>query len=80
MFVNGIGKLERSMKAMLLKSVYPWPRFHVRVMESIEASGSINLVELRISLTRSMKDIQAGLVDCLNEDAFFGIWSSLRII
>lgn len=67
LFINGFGKLERCMKSLLLKSVYAWPRFHIHVMENIAASGTVDLIELRISLSKAMKDIQAGLVDCMNQ-------------
>lgn len=66
-FVGGIGTLERSMKSLLLRSVYPWPRFHIDVIHNIESSGSVNLIELRISLTKTMQLIQEGIISSMNE-------------
>lgn len=64
---SGIGTLERAMKCLMLKNLYPWPRFHQKVIDSLSATSTVKLVELRVSLSKSMKMIQAGLVECLNQ-------------
>ncbi|KAJ3035702.1 hypothetical protein HDV00_003463 [Rhizophlyctis rosea] len=66
-FVNGFWKLERTMKLLFLRSVYLWPRFHVKVDAAIEKAGRADLVELRVPLTKSMKEIQASLVECMEQ-------------
>ncbi|KAJ3298748.1 hypothetical protein HK104_010313 [Borealophlyctis nickersoniae] len=42
-------------------------RFHVSVTEAIEENGHADLVELRVPLTQHMKDIQAALVECIEQ-------------
>ncbi|OAJ43057.1 hypothetical protein BDV3_001823 [Batrachochytrium dendrobatidis] len=66
-FVGGFATLERTMKVLYLRSVYFWPRFHVLVKESLDTNGSVELVELRIPMTKRMKEIQAAILDCLHE-------------
>ncbi|KAI8904315.1 hypothetical protein EDD86DRAFT_194941 [Gorgonomyces haynaldii] len=65
LFVNS--KLDRILKTLLIRHVYLWPRFHMQCIQDIEQAGQIELVELRVPLSRKMKDIQAGLVECLND-------------
>jgi DNA excision repair protein ERCC-4 len=61
--VNGIGKLERLCKSLLVRNVHAWPRFHVHVAESINVQ--VDLVELRVGMTSRMVEIQALLLECL---------------
>ncbi len=64
------------MKLLYLRHVYIWPRFHVQVSNELELvedntvlqqgrEKGISLIELRVPLSKLMKEIQAGLVDCL---------------
>ncbi|KAI9143822.1 hypothetical protein BKA69DRAFT_1155170 [Paraphysoderma sedebokerense] len=64
-FVSGFMKLEKMMKNLFLRTVYIWPRFHVLVSESLEASH-IDTVELYQPLTESMREIQTAIIDCLD--------------
>ncbi|KAH6575624.1 hypothetical protein BASA60_004927 [Batrachochytrium salamandrivorans] len=66
-FVGGFATLERTMKVMYLRSVYLWPRFHVMVKESLDQDDTVRLVELRVPMTRQMKEIQVAVLDCLHE-------------
>ncbi|KAL2914851.1 DNA repair protein RAD16 [Polyrhizophydium stewartii] len=62
-----IGGLERTMKLLYLRSAYLWPRFHISVKDSLDVRGAVDLIELRVPMTRRMKDIQAAIMDCLHE-------------
>ncbi|KAJ3225805.1 hypothetical protein HK099_006203 [Clydaea vesicula] len=65
-FTNGIWKLEKTMKLLFVRKVFLWPRFHHLVNADLQ-QGQINLVELRVPLTRKMKDIQAALIECIKD-------------
>ncbi len=60
-------KLERLVKTLLVQSVIFWPRFHINVMNNINQVGTLKLVEIRVPLSNSMRRIQTGLLECLNE-------------
>ncbi|KAI8925204.1 hypothetical protein BC831DRAFT_462186 [Entophlyctis helioformis] len=64
---GSIMSLERTMRVLFLRSVYLWPRFQVAVKESLDSGGRVALVELRVPMTRRMRDIQAAIMDCLHE-------------
>lgn len=55
------------MKALSLRKVQLWPRFHLTIKEDLEGEDRVvsEVIELRQPMTRSMRGIQAGLVDCL---------------
>ncbi len=55
------------MKTLHVRHVSLWPRFHLHVQSDIQAGGSVELVETRVPLTPCMRDIQAGLVECIAE-------------
>ncbi|KAI8914895.1 hypothetical protein DFJ77DRAFT_463850 [Powellomyces hirtus] len=65
-FTRGYWKLERSMKTLFLRHVFLWPRFHMTVMNNIE-QGKVELHECKVKLTQSMKEIQAALIDCIDQ-------------
>ncbi|KNC97326.1 DNA repair protein (rad1) [Spizellomyces punctatus DAOM BR117] len=66
-FTHGFWKLERSMKLLFLRHVFLWPRFHMRVHETLEGLGKVHVIESQVPYTQSMRDIQAGLVDCIDQ-------------
>ncbi|KAJ3347367.1 hypothetical protein HDU91_006792 [Kappamyces sp. JEL0680] len=66
-FCNEITKLERMMKILKVRSLHLWPRFQMTVRANLEEVGHVELIELRIPLTQKMKDIQASLMDCMNQ-------------
>ncbi|KAJ3021532.1 hypothetical protein HKX48_008294 [Thoreauomyces humboldtii] len=65
-FTHGYWKLERSMKTLFLRHVFLWPRFHMTVMKSIE-QGKVQLIEMKVKLTSGMMEIQAGLIECIDQ-------------
>ncbi|KAK9768075.1 DNA repair protein RAD16, variant 2 [Basidiobolus ranarum] len=52
------------LKLLFLRRVYLWPRFHVAIKESLEASKA-EVIELQQTLTKSMDDIQNAIIDCI---------------
>ncbi|KAI8825717.1 uncharacterized protein EV422DRAFT_563548 [Fimicolochytrium jonesii] len=65
-FTHGFWKLERSMKTLFQRHVFLWPRFHMTVTEDINR-GNVQLHECKVKLTKSMKEIQAALIDCVDQ-------------
>ena len=64
-FTGGIFKLEKSLRVLYQRHVSLWPRFQVQVKHDIEGREQVEMVELRIPLTRAMKKIQLALWECL---------------
>ncbi|RKP11517.1 hypothetical protein BJ684DRAFT_21907 [Piptocephalis cylindrospora] len=65
--IGRFSSLEKTMKALSLRKVQLWPRFHLTIKEDLEGEDKVvsEVIELRQPMTRSMRGIQAGLVDCL---------------
>jgi DNA excision repair protein ERCC-4 len=66
-FSRGINGLERMLKALQVRNISIWPRFHKVIIDEINSSGSVELIEMRISLTRKMTAIQVGILDCISQ-------------
>ncbi|KAI9012720.1 hypothetical protein BC832DRAFT_589708 [Gaertneriomyces semiglobifer] len=66
-FSQGLYKLQRSLKLLYLRHAFLYPRFHMSVSDSVSASDQIDLTELRVPFTQAMKEIQAGLLDCIEQ-------------
>ncbi|KAF8925803.1 hypothetical protein BGZ58_000472 [Dissophora ornata] len=64
-FSVGFATLEKTLKLLYLRKVNLWPRFHVTVTESLE-SHAADVVEIRQPMTKSMKTIQAAIIDCMD--------------
>jgi DNA excision repair protein ERCC-4 len=64
-FTGGIFKLEKSLKVLYQRHVSLWPRFQIQVKHDIEGREQVEMVELRIPLTKGMKKIQLALWECL---------------
>ncbi|KAF9164315.1 hypothetical protein DFQ26_001598 [Actinomortierella ambigua] len=64
-FAGGFSTLEKTMKLLYLRKVNLWPRFHVMVSESLEAHAA-DVIEIRQPMTKSMKAIQAAIIDCID--------------
>jgi DNA excision repair protein ERCC-4 len=64
-FSAGLTTVERTLKTLQVRQIHLWPRFQFDVAASIDNSGSVELIEFRISLTTRMNDIQAALLDCV---------------
>jgi DNA excision repair protein ERCC-4 len=65
LFTNSVWKLEKTMKALFLRRVSFWPRFHVTVAGDIDTAGMIDLIEIRVPMSEAMKHIQAATVNCM---------------
>ncbi|KAI9232401.1 MAG: DNA repair protein [Podila humilis] len=61
----GFATLEKTLKLLYLRKVNLWPRFHVTVTESLE-SHTADVIEIRQPMTKSMKTIQASIIDCMD--------------
>ncbi|KAG0301963.1 hypothetical protein BGZ98_007898 [Dissophora globulifera] len=64
-FSVGFATLEKTLKLLYLRKVNLWPRFHVTVTESLE-SHAADVIEIRQPMTKSMKTIQAAIIDCMD--------------
>ncbi|RKP08935.1 hypothetical protein THASP1DRAFT_14944 [Thamnocephalis sphaerospora] len=63
-FGVGFAPLETTLKALQLRKVHLWPRFHVAVKESLDTSEEV--VELRQPMTDRMMHIQGAIIDCID--------------
>ncbi|KAG0345703.1 hypothetical protein BG005_001192 [Podila minutissima] len=61
----GFATLEKTLKLLYLRKVNLWPRFHLTVTESLE-SHTADVIEIRQPMTKSMKAIQASIIDCMD--------------
>ncbi|KAF9913274.1 hypothetical protein EC991_000036 [Linnemannia zychae] len=62
---TGFATLEKTLRLLYLRKVNLWPRFHVTVTESLE-SHTADVIEIRQPMTKSMKDIQAAIINCMD--------------
>ncbi|KAJ3123807.1 hypothetical protein HK100_011478 [Physocladia obscura] len=61
-------KLEKTMKLLFLRKVYFWPRFHMEVQKCIDSVVQpIFVRQVRVPMTKNMANIQAAIIDCINE-------------
>lgn len=77
-FVQGIWKLEKSLKLLYQRHVSLWPRFQLQVKHDIESRDQVDMVELRIPLSGLMKKIQLALWECMEQVRYFKL--SLQIL
>lgn len=69
-FVTQFSPLMRKLKELRLKNVTLWPRFRVEISHSLNhaVSPQVNkVVEVKVSQTNSMSQIQFGLMECLKK-------------
>jgi DNA excision repair protein ERCC-4 len=66
-FATGFTPLHKSLKALRLKKVLLWPRFHIEVTSSLMVKDIEPVTEIRVLMTESMKQIQTGLIVCLQK-------------
>lgn len=64
-FTVGFSKIERVMKALFVKKLYLWPRFHTLVNNSLEKHKP-DVIELHVKITSKMLNIQTSLLDVMN--------------
>lgn len=61
-FTVGFAQVEKIMKALFVKNLYLWPRFHATVSASLEKRKPL-VYELHVPLTQSMCMIQTAVLD-----------------
>ena len=64
-FTVGFAQVERIMKALFVKKLYLWPRFHTLVNSSL-GKHKPDVIELHVKITSKMLNIQISLLDIMN--------------
>ncbi|KAG5880660.1 hypothetical protein JTB14_022822 [Gonioctena quinquepunctata] len=64
-FTVGYGHVEKVMRALFVKELYIWPRFHSAVIQSFKKYQP-NVVELHIPISEKMKKMQTYILDLMN--------------
>ncbi|CAG9578817.1 unnamed protein product [Danaus chrysippus] len=64
-FTFGYHQVEKVMRAVFVKELYLWPRFHGLVIKSLK-SRQAEVEEIHVSLTPNMLQIQTCLLDIMN--------------
>ncbi|XP_053982136.1 DNA repair endonuclease XPF [Hylaeus volcanicus] len=64
-FSVGFTQVERVMKALFVKQLYLWPRFHALVNSSL-GKRKAEVIELHVKITPKMLHIQTALLDVMN--------------
>lgn len=64
-FTVGFMQVERVMKALFVKKLYLWPRFHTLINNSLEKHKP-DVIELHVKITPKMLNIQISLLDIMN--------------
>ncbi|KAL0937574.1 DNA repair protein [Colletotrichum truncatum] len=64
-FSTGFSPLATMMRNLFLKKASLWPRFHVTVAQSLEGKKTAEVVELNITMSESMRDIQNAVLECV---------------
>ncbi|XP_076270199.1 DNA repair endonuclease XPF mei-9 isoform X1 [Rhynchophorus ferrugineus] len=64
-FTMGFCHVERVMRALFVKELYIWPRFHLLIRECLKKYEPI-VVELHISITDKMKKMQTYILEIMN--------------
>ncbi|KAJ0356430.1 DNA repair protein [Colletotrichum chrysophilum] len=64
-FSTGFSPLSTMMRNLFLKKASLWPRFHVTVAQSLEGKKTAEVIELNITMTDSMRDIQNSILECV---------------
>ncbi|KAJ3367573.1 DNA repair endonuclease XPF [Allomyces arbusculus] len=62
--VGGFNKLEKSLRALHVRKVLAWPRFHMLVAQTL-ASHPADTVELHVGLTESMQVAQLSIMELI---------------
>lgn len=64
-FTVGYSRVERVMKALFVKKLYLWPRFHATVNNCL-SQHEPDVIELHVQITPKMQNIQTALLDVMN--------------
>lgn len=67
-FTKEFSPLLKRMKELRFKNILLWPRFRVEISSILNKNSESNkVIEVKVSLTNSMSQIQFGLMECLNK-------------
>lgn len=69
---SGFGRLEKTMRALHIKKLFLWPRFHSLISRDLDAQKPDVNVEYSLSLTPKMIALQRALLSCY-EDCFHAL-------
>ncbi|KAJ3660762.1 hypothetical protein Zmor_005196 [Zophobas morio] len=64
-FTMGYGQVERVMRALFVKELYIWPRFHSVVIQSLKEHEP-QIIELHIPISENMSKIQTYILELMN--------------
>ncbi|XP_071565965.1 DNA repair endonuclease XPF [Temnothorax nylanderi] len=64
-FTVGYLRVERVMKALFVKKLYLWPRFHTTINNCL-SKHEPDVIELHVQITPKMQNIQTTLLDIMN--------------
>ncbi|XP_020281902.1 DNA repair endonuclease XPF [Pseudomyrmex gracilis] len=64
-FTVGYSQVERVMKALFVKKLYLWPRFHT-IINNCLSKHKPDVIELHVKITPKMENIQTALLDIMN--------------
>ncbi len=64
-FTTGFAPLSTMMRNLFLRNVSLWPRFQVVVAQALEGKKKAEVIELEVSMSDSMRDIQNAIVECV---------------
>ncbi|KAL6435890.1 hypothetical protein ACFW04_005629 [Cataglyphis niger] len=64
-FTVGYSQVERVMKALFVKKLYLWPRFHT-IVNNCLSQHEPDVIELHVQITPKMQNIQTALLDVMN--------------
>ena len=65
-FIGGFGKLEKIMRQLFVNKLFLWPRFHASINSSLSERISPEVIEIRLTMTQSMQEIQFSLMDLIS--------------
>ncbi|KAF7913238.1 hypothetical protein BELL_0545g00090 [Botrytis elliptica] len=64
-FATGFSPLSTMMRNLFLRNVSIWPRFHINVAQALEGKKKAEVIELEVSMSDSMRDIQNAIMECV---------------
>ncbi|KAJ5180065.1 hypothetical protein N7492_003275 [Penicillium capsulatum] len=64
-FTTGFAPLANMLRNLFLRKASLWPRFHVSVAEALEGDRKAEVIELEVSMSDKMKEIQNAVLECV---------------
>lgn len=61
----GFSPLATIMRNLFLRKASLWPRFHMTVASSLEGKKKAEVIELEVTMTEAMRDIQTAIMECV---------------